>query len=178
MREVIEGFWSDRGGVGRRGTVVAGLAAVLVAALLAGGCASGPQTPPPEGIDDMDRPELLYEAIVSIYEERDLPIDVSSEEMLVVTSEFEEEGSHLRKRYNSRIVRAAPGVEVLKVKAEWEQKTTVDGESRWEAVDDKQMKERSEEAEISLARDIEERFEEWKDERKIDRDERKTDQDE
>ncbi len=135
----------------------------LSATFILAGCASAPKTPPPQGIDEMGPPEILYRAIVSTYETREIPIALSSDKFLLVTSEFESVGANLRRRMASRVVRAAPGAMGLKVTSQWERRTRIDGEERWQAIDTEELRERGKPDELELARAIERRFESWKD---------------
>lgn len=146
------------------------VAVVVAAVLLLAGCATTPQEPLPDGLDEMNRAEVLYTAIVATYEANEIPIDLSSKESLLVTSEPEKKESDLRKSINSRVVRVAEGAMALKVRTEWEERASVDGEEIWQSVDSQELRERSKGDEIALARDIERRFEDWKDQVKADQD--------
>jgi hypothetical protein len=142
-------------------TVVIALVA-LTAAFSMSGCATAPTTPPPEGIDEMGPPEILYRAIVSTYQSQQIPIALSSDEFMLVTSEFESVGPNLRRRMASRVVRAAPGAMGLKVMVEWERRTEIRGEERWKPIDNQELRERAKSTELELGRAIERRFESWK----------------
>jgi predicted dienelactone hydrolase len=134
----------------------------LAAVFAFGGCATAPKTPPPAGIDQMGAPEVLYQAILSTYETREIPIALSSDKFMLVTSEFENVGPNLRRRTNSRVVRAAPGAMGLKVMVEWERRTEIRGEEQWRPIDNQELRKRAKSTEIELGRAIERRFESWK----------------
>ena len=138
------------------------LIVVVAAAFVLGGCATAPQTPAPKDIDEMSPPEILYQAIISTYQSREMPIALSSEEFLVVTSEYTNVGPNLRRRMASRVVRASRGAMGLKVTTEWERRTRIDGEERWQPIDTDELRRRGKAEELDLARAIEKRFESWK----------------
>ncbi|QDG53974.1 hypothetical protein FIV42_25495 [Persicimonas caeni] len=110
----------------------------------------------------MSPPEILYQAIVSTYESREIPVALSSDKFLIVTSEYESVGPNLRRRLASRVVRAAPGAMGLKVTTQWERRTKIDGEERWQPIDTVELRKRGKADELDLARAIEQRFESWK----------------
>lgn len=151
---------------GRRWRLAKHAAAILLITLattfVAVGCATTPETPPPQGIDEMSPPEILYEAILSTYESRDIPVALSSDKFFIVTSEYEPVGENLRRRLASRVVRAAPGAMGLKVTTQWERRTVIDGEERWQSIDTEELRKRGKADELELARAIERRFESWK----------------
>jgi hypothetical protein len=136
--------------------------AMFLAAILAGGCASASVAAPPAGMDEMPPPEILYNAIVSTYRGRELPIALASERFLLVVSEYREVTPNLRKRMSSRVMRAAPGAMGLKVTAEWQRRVVIDGEPSWQAVDTPGLRKRARAAELELGRAIEQLFESWK----------------
>jgi hypothetical protein len=113
-------------------------------------------------MDEMSPPEILYQAIVSTYESREIPVALSSDKFLIVTSEYESVGPNLRRRLASRVVRAAPGAMGLKVTTQWERRTKIDGEERWQPIDTVELRKRGKADELDLARAIERRFESWK----------------
>ncbi|MFW5967348.1 MAG: hypothetical protein ACOCV2_07510 [Persicimonas sp.] len=138
------------------------------AVFLFAGCATTSEEPLPDGIDEMNRAEVLYTAIVETYEANEIPIELSSKESLLVTSEPEQEESDLRKSINTRVVPVTKGATALRVRTEWEERATVDGEEVWQPVDSQKLRERSKGDEIALARDIEQRYERWEDQVKAD----------
>lgn len=142
----------------------------LTALFTAGGCATAPVTPPPEGIDEMGPPEILYRAIVSTYETQKIPIALSSDEFMLVTSEFEEVDPNLRRRLASRVIRAAPGAMGLRVTVEWERRTKIRGEEQWKPIDNESLRERAKPTELELGRAIERRFQSWKEQWKASND--------
>ena len=129
---------------------------------LAAGCASTPQVAPPEKMDEMTPPEILYQAIISTYEQRDLPIELASEKFMLVTSEYDKLSPILRRRMAARVVRAPRGAVGLKVTAEFQRRTRIDGRQVWTEVDTVELRKRAKSDELALARAIETRFERWK----------------
>ncbi len=156
-------------GLAKDAPAVAAALVILLSALVLGGCASAPTAPPPDGMDEMTPPEILYQAAVSTYESRDIPVEVASQKFMIVTSEYAPVSPQLRKRMSTRVVRTAPGAIGLKVTAEWERRYMGDGEEQWRAIDTEELRERAKPEELALARAIEERFEDWKKEWKADR---------
>lgn len=146
----------------KRCVALAALALTLGLGLGVAGCASAPKTPPPQGIDEMSPPEILYRAILSTYEERDIPVALASDEIMLVTSEYEKLSPDLRKRMAARVVRAPRGAMGLKVTAEWQRRTVIDGEESWRPIDTEELRQRGKASELELARAIEKRFESWK----------------
>jgi hypothetical protein len=135
---------------------------MLAAVFVIGGCATTPAAPPPADMDELGPPEILYRAIVSTYESRKIPIALSSDKFMLVTSDFEAIGQNLRRRMASRVVRAAPGAMGLQVTVEWERRTEIDGRQSWRPIDNESLRERAKPTELELGRAIERRFESWK----------------
>jgi hypothetical protein len=133
----------------------------VVVVLALGGCATSPDVPPPEDAESMNPPRVLYEAIVSTYQTRDIPIALSSPKYLLVTSEYETVEPGLRKRVASRVIGAVPGAMGLKVTVEWQRQAEVDGEDTWRPIDTAELRKRARSEELELARAIERRYESW-----------------
>lgn len=140
-----------------------GLAVFLLAmALASAGCASAPATAPPTGVETMAPAELLYQAALSVYETREIPVEVASERFLIITSEFQLVEPTLRKRMVTQVVRAAPGAMGLTVTAEWETRVEKGAEFVWQTVDTPVLRERGNVEELAIARATEQRFNAWK----------------
>jgi len=135
---------------------------VLAMALVSAGCASAPATAPPAGVEKMAPAELLYQAALSVYETREIPVEVASERFLIITSEFQLVEPTLRKRMVTRVVRAAPGAMGLTVTAEWQTRVEKGDEFVWQTVDTPILRERGNVEELAIARATEKRFNAWK----------------
>lgn len=129
------------------------------------GCKTAP-APVPEGVDLAEKtaPQALFQAIRVTFDEKDIPVDVQSERFLVVTSEYLDAGDRLRKRYTARVIRMKGGASALRVKVEYQRRSGSGSDVRWRNVAGEVLGQRARDAEVELARDIEENFNSWKDE--------------
>lgn len=157
MTNQSRGLLYGRGDGLAKGVWVVPMAVLMLA--LAAGCATSPEVPPPDDAESLSPPQVLYEAIVSTYESRDIPIALASSQYLLVTSEYETVEPGLRKRVASRVIGAVPGAMGLKVTVEWQRR--VDAEEAWRPIDTEELRRRARSEELELARAIERRYESW-----------------
>lgn len=142
-----------------------GLVVLMLSAGGLQGCKTAP-APAPEGVDLTKKtaPQALFQAIRVTFKEQGIPIDVQSERFLVVISKYRDAGERLRRRYRVRVLRMKGGASALRVTVEYQRRYGSGSEVRWRTVGGKVLGERAREAEITLARDIEETFNSWKNE--------------
>lgn len=149
---------------GRISRLAKRIAALLLAASILGfcGCASAPVDPPPPQIDGMSAPQVLYQAILATFDERDLPVETASERHLLVSSTFQPAGAALRKQMTARIVRGMPGAMGLKITTDWQRRSEESQAPAWTPTNSPELNKRAQADELALARAIEARFSAWK----------------
>lgn len=102
--------------------------------------------------------EHLYQAILRAYADRNLKVDIASEELLLVSSRYEKLGPDLRRRYISRVLALKAGI-ALNVTAEYQRGRRVDGEQEWKLIDEGDaLKKQAVREEVELGRAIERAF--------------------
>lgn len=102
--------------------------------------------------------EQLYQAMLEVYAQRDLQVDIASEELLLVSSRYEKLGPELRRRYVSRVLALKAGI-ALNVTAEYQRGSEVDGEQRWRLIeDDDPLKAQAAREEVEIGRAVERVF--------------------
>lgn len=135
---------------------------VFAGTLLTSGCRTAPAVEPEVSLEGKTDAEILYDAILVEFEQRDLDVDSASRQFMVVSSTFHPVADRLRRRFTVRIVRLPGGANALRVTAEHQRRHGTGKSAEWKKVDSTGVKQRAEEAELKLGRAIEKRFRRWK----------------
>ncbi len=124
-----------------------------------GGCATNPaQNSDAPARSAKDHAGQLYQAILVAYADRNLTVDIASEEMYLVSSRYEKMGPNLRRRFVSRVLALKAGI-ALNVTAEYQRGRSVDGEQQWQLIDEKDpLKKQAVREEVELGRAVERAF--------------------
>ena len=109
----------------------------------------------------MSPAEVLHQAAVSVFRERELGVSLESARFLVVNSEYHDVTDDLRRRFVARVIRGPEGAMGLKVIAEYQRRLELDDGTHWEPIDTDELRERARGKELELGRAIERRFERW-----------------
>lgn len=136
--------------------------AVAMAVVLAPACKSAPETGPPVSVAGKSDAELLYQAALVTFREREFGVDSASAQHGIVTSEFERISERLRRRTTARIIRLPGGANGLRVRIDYQRRFGEAGRAVWRDVQSEQLRERAEETELELGRAIEKRYREWR----------------
>ncbi len=128
------------------------------------GCQSGPEVEPDASLAGKSDAEILYEAIVSVFDDRGLEVESTtrSPRSIVLESSARRVADRLRRRFTVRIG-ARPGKAYeLNVQARHERRHGSGENAVWREAGGEAIAQRGDEAELKLARQIERRYREWK----------------
>ncbi len=127
---------------------------------MACGSTRAEQTDDPDAVHKSDVPtedDILYRAIVDVFAEHDVPVEIASEEKQIVVGPWEELNSEVRRRLVARVVRAHAGL-ILRVRAEYQRMNRAGPAPTWEPADDPLTARKAHREEQRLGQAIQARF--------------------
>jgi hypothetical protein len=129
------------------------------------GCQSTPE-PLPDDLDLQDKsdPQILYQATLTTFRESSMTVELASEKMMYVSTEFERvpDKQRLRRRMSARIVQLNKGSAALRLKTDFQRRFGNGEDATWRMIDSKPLQERAQQRELELGREIERRFHDWR----------------
>lgn len=108
-------------------------------------------------LDGPSDPEILYNAILQEFRAREIPIEIASEDYLLVSGEFEPINDQVRRRYIARVIVLRNGA-ALNVEADFQRRTTEGAAQVWMDSTEQSVRRRAKQEEKMLGEAIRDRF--------------------
>ena len=135
---------------------------LTVASLVVSCGASAEEIKARQELDGPSDPEILYNAILQEFRDREIPIEIASEDYLLVSGEFESINEQVRRRYIARVIVLRNGA-ALNVEADYQRRSSTGEAEVWVDSTEESVKRRAKQEEQMLGEAIRDRFETLKD---------------
>lgn len=124
------------------------------------GCKGAPERKDPALVEQSDAAtddEILFAAVLDVFAEQSLDIDLQSPERGIVLSKWSDVNHEVRHRWIGRVFRARMGL-VLEVHSEYERRESSPAGTSWVAADDPYTQRDAKREETEMGETIQERF--------------------